>query len=60
MEYNVETERLLNDFDLEWAEYVAGRKISAEEAMELVRDYLEWVKTLEDNDVGPEIYAEAA
>lgn len=59
-EYGVETERMLSDLDLEWVEYVAGRKVSVEEARELVREYNEWVSQLEADDVGPEIYTEAA
>ena len=63
MEYGVDAERArakLSQLDLEWAEMVAGRPIGVEEALELVRDYNEWIEQMEANDVGPEIYAEPA
>ncbi len=59
-EYDVDTERQLSTLDLEWVEYVAGRKVSAEEAMVLVREYNEWLDQMEANDVGPDIYTETA
>lgn len=59
-EYGVESERQLATLDLEWVEYVAGRKVSTEEAQQLIREYNEWIDQMEANDVGPEIYAEAA
>ncbi len=59
-EYSVDTERQLAILDLEWVEYVAGRKVSTEEAQQLIREYNEWIDQMEANDVGPEIYAEAA
>ena len=59
-EYGVDTERQLSTLDLEWVEYVAGRKVTTEEAQQLIREYNEWVEQMEANDVGPEIYAEAA
>jgi hypothetical protein len=59
-EYGVDAERQLSSLDLEWVEYVAGRKVSAEEAEELVRDYNAWIDQMEAADVGPEIYTEAA
>lgn len=59
-EYGVDTERQLSTLDLEWVEYVAGRKVSTEEAQTLVREYNEWIEQMEADDVGPEIYAEAA
>ena len=59
-EYGVDTERQLSTLDLEWVEYVAGRKVTAEEAQTLVREYNEWIEQMEADDVGPEIYAEAA
>ncbi len=59
-EYSVDTERQLATLDLEWVEYVAGRKVSTEEAQQLIREYNEWIDQMEANDVGPEIYAEAA
>lgn len=59
-EYGVDTERQLSTLDLEWVEYVAGRKVTTEEAQQLIREYNEWVEQMEADDVGPEIYAEAA
>jgi hypothetical protein len=59
-EYGVDTERQLSTLDLEWVEYVAGRKVSTEEVQTLVREYNEWIEQMEADDVGPEIYAEAA
>ncbi len=59
-EYSVDTERQLSALDLEWVEYVAGRKVTTEEAQELVREYNEWIDQMEANDVGPDIYTEAA
>lgn len=59
-EYSVDTERQLATLDLEWVEYVAGRKVTTEEAQELVREYNEWIDQMEANDVGPDIYTEAA
>ena len=59
-EYSVDTERQLATLDLEWVEYVAGRKVSTEEAQQLIREYNEWIDQMEANDVGSEIYAEAA
>lgn len=59
-EYGVDTERNLSTLDLEWVEYVAGRKVSTEEAQQLIREYNEWLDNMEANDVGPEIYAEAS
>ena len=59
-EYGVDTERQLSTLDLEWVEYVVGRKVTAEEAQTLVREYNEWIEQMEADDVGPEIYAEAA
>ena len=59
-EYGVDIERDLSTLDIEWVEYVAGRKVSTEEAMQLIREYNEWLDNMEANDVGPEIYAEAS
>ena len=59
-EYGVDAERQLSALDLEWVEYVAGRKVTTEEAQELVREYNEWIDQMEANDVGPDIYTEAA
>jgi hypothetical protein len=61
MQYGMKPMRAVADLsqlDLEWAEAVAGRRIQAEEALELMQDYIDWVEQMEDNDVGPEIYAE--
>jgi len=58
-EYGVDTERDLSTLDIEWVEYVAGRKVSTEEAQQLIREYNEWLDKMETDDVGPEIYAEA-
>jgi hypothetical protein len=60
MEYRVDTERNLSTLDIEWVEYVAGRKVSTEEALQLIREYNEWLDQMEANDVGPELYTEAA
>ncbi len=60
MEYGVDTERNLSTLDIEWVEYVAGRKVSTEEALQLIREYNEWLDQMEANDVGPELYTEAA
>jgi hypothetical protein len=60
MEYGVDTERNLSTLDIEWVEYVAGRKVSTEEAIQLIREYNEWLDQMEANDVGPELYTEAA
>jgi hypothetical protein len=60
MEYGVDTERALSTLDIEWVEYVAGRKVSTEEALQLIREYNEWLDQMEANDVGPELYTEAA
>ena len=54
------TEHEPSTLDIEWVEYVAGRKVSTEEAMQLIREYNEWLDNMEANDVGPEIYAEAS
>lgn len=59
-EYGVDIERDLSTLDIEWVEYVAGRKVSTEEAMQLIREYNEWLDNMEANDVGPEIYTEAS
>ena len=59
-EYGVDIERDLSTLDIEWVEYVAGRKVSTEEAMQLIREYNEWLDNMEADDVGPEIYAEAS
>lgn len=59
MEYGVDTERNLSTLDIEWVEYVAGRKVSTEEALQLIREYNEWLDQMEANDVGPELYTEA-
>lgn len=59
-EYGVDIERDLSTLDIEWVEYVAGRKVSTEEAMQLIREYNEWLDNMETNDVGPEIYTEAS
>jgi len=58
MEYGVDTERALSTLDIEWVEYVAGRKVSTEEALQLIREYNEWLDQMEANDVGPELYTE--
>ena len=58
MEYGVDTERTLSTLDIEWVEYVAGRKVSTEEALQLIREYNEWLDQMEANDVGPELYTE--
>ena len=60
MEYGVDTERNLSTLDIEWVEYVAGRKVSTEEALQLIREYNEWLDQIEANDVGPGLYTEAA
>jgi|688.fasta_scaffold634255_2 hypothetical protein len=60
MEYEVDTERNLSTLDLEWVEYVAGRKVSTAEAAQLIREYNEWLDQMEANDVGPELYTEAS
>jgi hypothetical protein len=60
MEYGVDTERNLSTLDIEWVEYVAGRKVSTDEALQLIREYNEWLDQMEANDVGPELYTEAA
>jgi hypothetical protein len=60
MEYGIDTERNLSTLDIEWVEYVAGRKVSTEEALQLIREYNEWLDQMEANDVGPELYTEAA
>jgi len=60
MEYGVDTERDLSTLDLEWVEYVAGRKVSTTEAAQLIREYNEWLDQMEANDVGPELYTEAS
>jgi hypothetical protein len=39
---------------------VAGRKVSTTEAAQLIREYNEWLDQMEANDVGPELYTEAA
>lgn len=59
-EYGVDIERDLSTLDIEWVEYVAGRKVSTEEAQQLIREYNEWLDNMEADDVGPEIYAEAS
>lgn len=59
-EYGVDIERDFSTLDIEWVEYVAGRKVSTEEAMQLIREYNEWLDNMEANDVGPEIYTEAS
>lgn len=58
MEYGIDTERTLSTLDIEWVEYVAGRKVSTEEALQLIREYNEWIDQMEANDVGPELYTE--
>ena len=60
MEYGVDTDRDLSTLDIEWVEYVVGRKVSTEEAIQLIREYNEWLDQMEANDVGPELYTEAA
>lgn len=52
------SERELSTLDIEWVEYVAGRKVTTEEAQQLIREYNEWLDMMEANDVGPEVYAE--
>lgn len=59
-EYGVESERQLSILDLEWVEYVAGRKVTTEEAQTLEREYNEWIEQMEADDVDPKICAEAA
>lgn len=38
----------LTDFDREWAAQAAGRPVTDLEALEFKRDYLDWVKTVEE------------
>ena len=60
MKHGFDTDHNLSTLDIEWVEYVAGRKVSTEEALQLIREYNEWLDQMEANDVGPELYTEAA
>jgi len=46
--------------DREWAESVAGRKLTIEEIIEFKNDYEDWVRIMEDNmENNPENYTES-
>lgn len=50
---------LLTDFDKQWAESVAGRKLTDSETIELTREYNQWVTQVEQAlENGPEMYME--
>ena len=38
---------MLNQMDIEWAEFVAGRPLSSEEVAEFKADYEAWVDEME-------------
>jgi hypothetical protein len=41
------SEQMLSDMDIEWAEFVAERKLSQEEIAEFKADYEAWVDEME-------------